>query len=57
MNSRVTESTFAQLIRNTRLYAMQIYIIIDIRLMYEHSKVKILTLPNNITLIVHIKGV
>ena len=62
MNSSVTESPFAQLFfhfkhENTRRLAKTIYIIIDTRVMYEHSKGKILILPKNITFLVKIKGV
>ena len=42
---------------NTRRLAKTIYIIIDIRVMYEHSKGKILILPKNVTFLVKIKGV
>ena len=61
MNSSVTESPFAQLIStlNMKIRAvMQNNLhVIDIRVMYEHSKGKILILPNNITLLLPIKGV
>ena len=42
---------------NTRLLARKNYIIIDIRVMYDHSKGKTLILSKNISLLVTIKGV
>ena len=49
--------TFIEEHENTRRLAKTIYIIIDIRVMYEHSKGKILIFPKNITFLVKIKGV
>ena len=59
MNSSVTESPFAQLLRpeNAHLLAWKMDIIIDIRVVYHHGKGKTLILPKNITLLVTIKGV
>ena len=42
---------------NTRLLARKNDIIIDIRVMYDHSKGKTLILSKNISLLVTIKGV
>ena len=55
MNSSVTESPFLNM--KIRAVALNNLHIIDIRVMYENSKGKILVLPKNITLLVQIKGV
>ncbi len=55
MNSSVTEPPNVCLNQeNTRLHALRIYIILDIRVMHEHSEGKILILPN---VLVQVKGV